>query len=970
MERPSESFAKSVTKHRFQELINSRPTSADGQTKEDYNGSATLFTRGDGDGILMATKPIPRRFSKDATEAAQRLRSTADTIRKVLDETAENETAIREDNVKLRRPRRTNKAKISGETNERSSSVQVESLPTAPVRPRRRKETFPSAATLQSSYETIIEMTSVGSTIDGESEQESRSQSAVKKAVLVSPRGFRAEERQRSRLKKIREKIKTASEILDETLPVGPPEQILPVMNNDSPEFDAKPPETRQENGEDVVLKTIPKTSALAITIHRTDKITGDSFLLRAAVRVLLMSSSSGRMFRKEYRNGQLIDEYISPLTTQLCDLSTPDASLPSWEQTLIFEEEFGYFFREDEAIIFFELVNSSITEKENKNNSSENLKATEQVRTIAWAFLKLTERNRANLSDHRVRLQLYFPDQGIFRQRSQQKDAPIVYNWWKSRHRLKYPSTLYVTLLQVPMPASRTGELSNQLPKNSQTTYTAIRDILETASTASLRDLTNQQTVLSDPDIRGSNSVSSVVSDYPLSRQPNQICLIPDKQLMPLTAGHQGASVVLFSHNGRSLACGGLERTGIACVYVYTFPSGQLQRRLPDFRGIIYDLEWSRDDSLLLTACADGTVKVWSLVDTLREKVVASLPHPGFVYCARFHPKRQQVVATGCYDGIVRIWRLESHSSEYTLLQELGGHNSFVNVLLFESSGRSFFSAGNDSIVRQWGCGESSPEEGSWKLLQGSSGNLSGRTTITDLQLSPKTKELIVLYQSGDICFLDQKGLQLMRKITGALPMRHRVRCKVSPCGTNLYVANGDSSVNVIETTSGKVIGNIPNGMRSVPAMDIDYHPFQHVLVFCALGTAERVEVWGCSDDASGSKAQVGIPEEYFDSPARINSLIVGDGDSRQLFSPVSLNNDKIADVIQKLDSITHDIRTRGKQRLPRKEEGPSTRNANPTAEPIQQPVRSPHWSMRSGLLPFPAQYNAAGLLPNFSQI
>ena len=135
MDWPSESFAKTATKHRFQELINSRPSSAIvNRLPSNHDDSHELINNNDGDELsyrrVLEGKGLqgirrertgtiddgrgqrssgdgPRRLSTDATAAAQRLRARADNIRKVLDETADFEDAMRpRDENTIRRPRR------------------------------------------------------------------------------------------------------------------------------------------------------------------------------------------------------------------------------------------------------------------------------------------------------------------------------------------------------------------------------------------------------------------------------------------------------------------------------------------------------------------------------------------------------------------------------------------------------------------------------------------------------------------------------------------------------------------------------------------------------------------------------------------------------------------------------------------------------------------------------------------------
>ena len=64
---------------------------------------------------------------------------------------------------------------------------------------------------------------------------------------------------------------------------------------------------------------------------------------------------------------------------------------------------------------------------------------------------------------------------------------------------------------------------------------------------------------------------------------------------------------------------------------------------------NLVYDLEWSDDNELLLSASSDGTARVW---DTTKFSAapLKTLPHPCFVYCARFRPgaKSREVLETG----------------------------------------------------------------------------------------------------------------------------------------------------------------------------------------------------------------------------------------------------------------------------------------------------------------------------------
>jgi WD40 repeat protein len=52
-----------------------------------------------------------------------------------------------------------------------------------------------------------------------------------------------------------------------------------------------------------------------------------------------------------------------------------------------------------------------------------------------------------------------------------------------------------------------------------------------------------------------------------------------------------------------------------------------------------------------------------WNIMDD-KSSAERVLPHPGFVYCCKYHPRLDSIVVTGCYDQALRVWDL-SHEEE-----------------------------------------------------------------------------------------------------------------------------------------------------------------------------------------------------------------------------------------------------------------------------------------------------------------
>ncbi|CAJ0931925.1 unnamed protein product [Ranitomeya imitator] len=117
----------------------------------------------------------------------------------------------------------------------------------------------------------------------------------------------------------------------------------------------------------------------------------------------------------------------------------------------------------------------------------------------------------------------------------------------------------------------------------------------------------------------------------------------------------------------------------------VYEIPSGQYLRELRGHLNVVYDLCWSRDDHHLLSSSSDGTVRLWRIGNEA-SAALKVLPHPSFVYTAKFHPMSDHLAVTGCYDAVIRVWNVKVKEINGQLLQEFDGHKSFINSLCFDA--------------------------------------------------------------------------------------------------------------------------------------------------------------------------------------------------------------------------------------------------------------------------------------------
>ncbi|MEH1787010.1 MAG: hypothetical protein V7L23_15870 [Nostoc sp.] len=127
------------------------------------------------------------------------------------------------------------------------------------------------------------------------------------------------------------------------------------------------------------------------------------------------------------------------------------------------------------------------------------------------------------------------------------------------------------------------------------------------------------------------------------------------------------------------------------------------------------------RDRSLIASASADNTIKLWhpdgSLVKTLSG-------HDDVVNSVSFSPD-SQILASASQDKTVKLW-----SREGQLLATLLGHQAVVNSVSFSPDGQIIASASTDKTVKLW-----SREGKLLKSLQGHNGAVLGVAWSTDGQ-------------------------------------------------------------------------------------------------------------------------------------------------------------------------------------------------------------------------------------------
>jgi jouberin len=150
--------------------------------------------------------------------------------------------------------------------------------------------------------------------------------------------------------------------------------------------------------------------------------------------------------------------------------------------------------------------------------------------------------------------------------------------------------------------------------------------------------------------------------------RPANRNCTIPRKLKAQIPAGERGALALQFNRNGDVLAVA-IQEVNDYVIQFFTVDGMRKFRSIRAHVDLIYELQWSPDDRLLMSVSADGMAKIWK-GDGHRARPKQTLVHARYVYSGKFHPQLDLLVVTAGMDGIIRIWDRPGQ----TVVRELEG--------------------------------------------------------------------------------------------------------------------------------------------------------------------------------------------------------------------------------------------------------------------------------------------------------
>ncbi|XP_061700465.1 jouberin isoform X2 [Syngnathoides biaculeatus] len=606
---------------------------------------------------------------------------------------------------------------------------------------------------------------------------------------------------------------------------------------------DRKKKKKKKSSPEEGSIRAVPKKPivpdendglVLGVYVHRTDGLKTDLRISHPMVKVHVVDEVTGQYVKKQDSHRPVSSFYeqdrvdhILPIMTQPFDFKKNKSVVPEWNEQIIFNEPFSHFVGQDpkspRVVLFFEVLDFLTMEEAKANVDVE--KHERGFRKIAWAFLKLVGANGVLNTGSKIRLQLYCPPTWAKRQ----PHAIEVVDWWRHYSRVKYASTLYVTVKGIKLPEHVDPSVRSMM---------ALQEERGSASFGELQDGATKGT--STP--RGEEKSPPAVK---WSRIPGQMCRIPNKPMLAFRGGQMGCLTVVFSHAGTLLAAACADRD-LYPVVVFEIPSGKPLAAFSGHLKIVYELCWSADDRRLLSVSSDGTVREWD-VEHFLPTARKVLPHPSFVYSAQYHPAAQHLVVSGGYDCVLRTWRLDVDDVNGSLLREFESHGSFINSICFDAEGHRMFSADNAGSVVMWNTSVADGEQEPWHHWcvekVHTEADLKG-VPINMLRVHPNGRCLLIHAKDNLLRTLDLR-IKTMKKYTGATNQRERIHSTFTPCGSFIFSGSEDGMAYVWNAETGDQVAAYSELCYSAALRGVSFHPLENMVAFCAFGESQPVHVY-----------------------------------------------------------------------------------------------------------------------------
>ncbi|KAL7685091.1 putative WW domain, EF-hand domain pair, WD40/YVTN repeat-like-containing domain superfamily [Plasmopara halstedii] len=636
---------------------------------------------------------------------------------------------------------------------------------------------------------------------------------------------------------------------------------------------------TKQTKTRIDVLKAVSKKSHLEVTIECSDELPYGAYS-HPQVRVHIVNRCTGRVL-------------CPSQTTQMAKFSTrfgdKAINVFEWQEALNFPFDIVKCF-DTGTILLFEVLEIKRRAKninfcrENRfstcNDYNEGQECSKPVyRSIAWGFFHAMtdegtptidsfvlpnesvanekKKMKSSVDTCRLRLRLFqFQPMSCFDKyqaklqwgwRKDHLTMPAVFLQYQKRSRASAPCTLHIQLRALNVAVSHnqgTKDLSAEANFDLEENHESVKN----KSLAAPSEVSISKAATFDAKASGRFNLMA-----PFVKNTSESCILPHRVLYSLPAGKKGCSAISFSPCGRILAASVNSELGYFVVQVYNLATAELFGTGRGHRGVIYSLEWSipsKEQSRLLSASSDGTVRLWELPPLAAYSTGSVQNHvlslvflwqhfPSFVYCAIFFPRSKgQIVLSGASDGYLRF-RIESDipngQAEYA---EVHVSSAAVHCVCVEAKSERIFCGDSKGDITVWRRIENVSTYSEYQRIKTIQ---TGQASITSLKLHPRKAHLLVHSQPNAIFQYELRSFLLLNKSYADVVCESlMIKSTFSPDGRFVISGSEDGRPRVYTSLYGQQIQRGVWGTHFYhdgPVLDVSWSPTAHMVALCSYG-------------------------------------------------------------------------------------------------------------------------------------
>jgi WD40 repeat protein len=530
-----------------------------------------------------------------------------------------------------------------------------------------------------------------------------------------------------------------------------------------------------------------------SIRVIGSTELFSDNPLKNVIVRTSIANLSTGNLLEKSNPESKSLSQHeVTKYLPQCSTKPIPCCSIRSlsaiWKETFLFNEPVETILLDD-TILIFEIIDQTIHPKRTCFNS------------IAWAFLKIKDQNGEPNFGRPAILQLF-----------------------------SYPPKFDATIHGCSLPVL--SLLSKRTHVNARLTVRI--DVLEPQP---FTEVTTRPLSVFEHECGKENDTgaSDSDSDPPLDRAPPRKCAIPRRLAGQIPAGENGILSVRFNQAGTYLAAA-LQINGEYCIQLYQTTDLSLVQTVAGHIDLIYELAFSADGNRLLSVSSDGMAKIWAVP---KLSLLSSLPHAGYVYTGKFHPKKE-FVATGGIDGVLRIWKANGD-----FLLHLSKHQSRINSLVFSPNGQRMFTGDATGVIGVWNVKAKKGEITVESVRVVTHREIQG-ICITHLSMGRNAYALLVVTQDSIVRSFETDAMEVTQRFPGAKCTRYRIEAAFSPDGAHVFAGSETGGV-MLWSVHGREPEPVVqwNEKFAAPVTSIAWNPQIDMVAFASFAAGQSLLVF-----------------------------------------------------------------------------------------------------------------------------